>query len=337
MKRLLIVFIILSAISPVRMFSQGLSTAKEYGESMKQWSATENDRYRNIIESICGGKKSTRIADDIAMDLAQKNGVPSNISYMLDSYLNWLEKAMLNGISVNFSDYQVVNRNEIEGSTSYETKYAREDDKDYVSCRIRISGALSYDVYDLICMRDGKITKITKYEKTGNKIKVDFSDLVSEHSVEVSYGYSSNYPLNLSIHTNFSFFNIGIESGQNFSNEPLTIVKHTNFATSKVEGKYYYLLATPGIYLRYASVDCGLGGVFTKYNYESVYSSYDKKNTYFMLKPKASFHIPVPFGRSPREERVYISPHIAYQYVPKYAELNCWEFGIGIRIRFETY
>lgn len=337
MKHLYCIFFFLAITFTLQVKAQGVSTAKEYGESMKQWAATENDSYRRTVERICDGKKSTRIADDIAMDLARKNGVPGNISYMLDSYLNWLEKAMLKGITIEFSDFKVVDKNEIEGTTSYETKYAREYDKDYVSCRIRISGALSYDVYDLIYLRGGKITKIARYEKRGNKVKVDFSDLVSEHSVEVSYGYSSNYPLNLSIHTNFSYFNIGVEYGQNFSNEPLSFVKHTNFATSKVDGKYYYLLATPGVYLRYASIDCGLGGVFTKYNYESVYSSYDKKNTYFMAKPKVTFHIPVPLGNSPRDERVYISPHVAYQYVPKFSMLNCWEFGIGIRIRFETY
>lgn len=337
MKRLLVLFIILSTISPLRLFSQGLSTAKEYGESMKQWSVTENDRYRSTIERICDGKKSTRIADDIAMDLAYKNGVPSNISYMLDSYLNWIEKAMMKGINIEFLDYKVVNRSEIEGSTYLETKYARETDKDYVSCRIKISGSLSYDVYDLICMRDGKITKIAKYEKSGNRVKVDFSDLVSEHSVEVSWGYSSHYPLNLAIHTNMSYFNIGLEYGQNFSEELLYSKNHTNFATSRVEGKYFYILGTPGVYARYASVDCGLGSVFTKYKYESVYSSENKTNAYFMMKPKVTFHIPIPFGISHREEKLYISPHVAYQYVPKFSKLNCWEFGVGVRFRFETY
>lgn len=336
MKKLLFLFF-LYALSSSSIFAQSLSVAKEYGESMKQWSLTENGQYRNMIERLCNGKKSTRIADNIAMDLAYKNGIPNNQSYMLDSYLNWLEKAMLKGITIEISDYNIVDRNDIEGSNAAETRYAREADKDYVSCRIKISGALSYDVYDLICMREGKITYIEKYQKIGNKVKVDFSDLVNEHSIELSYGYSSHYPLNIALHTNFSYFNIGVEYGQNFSNDPLHHVAHTNFATSKVEGKYYYLLASPGVYLRYASIDCGLGGVFTKYKYESVYSSYDEKNTYFMVKPKATFHIPIPFRRSHREERVFISPHVAYQYVPKFSKLNCWEFGIGVRIRFETY
>lgn len=337
MKRVLILFFIFAMTQNCRLYAQGLSTAKEYGECMKQWSVTENDRYRTTVEKICDGKKSTRVADDIAMGLARDNGVPGNISYMLDSYLNWLEKAMLRGITIEFSDYNIVNRNEIEGSTLQETKYAREADKDYVSCRVKIKGSISYDVYDLICMREGKITKITRYEKSGNKVKVDFSDLVREHTVEVSYGYSSHYPLNLAIHTNISYFNIGLEYGQNFSDELLYSKNHTNFATSRVEGKYFYILGTPGVYARYASVDCGLGSVLTKYKYESVYSSDSKTNAYFMMKPKVTFHIPIPFGVSHREEKLYISPHIAYQYVPKFSRLNCWEFGIGVRFRFETY
>lgn len=327
----------LFSILPCKTYAQGLSTAKEYGDCMKRWAVTEDDRYRLTIERICDGKKSTRVADDIAMGLARINGETPNKSYFLDSYLNWLVKAMDKGITIEFSDYQVVDRNQIVGTSEYETKYATENDKEYVSCRIQIKGAISYDVHDLFCMRDGKITKIMPYVKYGNKVSVDFSDLVSEHSVELSYGYSSHYPLNISLHTNFSYFNIGVEYGQNFSDTPLYYTNHTNFATSKVDGKYFYLLASPGVYLRYASIDCGLGGVFTKYNYNSVYSSYDKKNTYFMVKPKATFHIPVPFGKSRRDERIFISPHVAYQYVPKFSKLNCWEFGIGVRIRFETY
>lgn len=331
------VFFMLIPILTVKVLAQGLKTAQVYGENLKQWTITENYRYRTNVEEICDGKKSTRIADDIAMNLARRNGVPQNVSYQLDSYLNWIEKAMLNGLKIEFSDYDEVDRNIIEGSTAQETKYAREGDKEYVSCRVKVSGSLSFDVYDLICMRDGKITKVSRFEKRGNKVKVDFSDLVSEHSVEVSYGYSNHYPLNVAVSTNLSFFNIGVEYGQNFSNEPLSVVQHTNFAKSEIAEKYYYLLATPGVYLRYASIDCGLGCVFTKYKYESVYTSDEKTKSTFMMKPKLSIHIPIPFGESPRDERIYISPHIGYQYVPKFSKLSCWEVGIGVRIRFETY
>ena len=248
----------------------------------------------------------------------------------------------MSGLNIECSDYKVVDRKDIEGSTAQETKYAREEDKEYVSCRIQVKGSLSYDVYDLICMREGKITKVSRFEKRGNKVKVDFSDLVDEYSFEVSYGYSSHFPLNIGISTNFSYFNIGVEYGMNFSEKPLIIQKHTNYATSTLErGKYWYLMATPGVYLRYASIDCGLGNIFAKYNYnyESVYTSTSncEKKNYFIMKPKLTFHIPIPIDFSSRAEKLYISPHVGYQYVPKCSALNCWEVGIGVRFRFETY
>jgi len=340
-KKFLVIFM-LTPLLTVKVSAQGMKTARSYGETMKQWTATKRDAFREEIEEMCNGVRSTRIADEIAIDLVPKMDYPRNKSYQLDTYLNSIEKAWSRGLSMEFSDYEIVDRNLIEGTTVHETRYAREADKEYVSCRIKVKGAYTYDVYDLICMRGGKITKVSKFEKRGNKVKVDFSDLVDEHSLEVSYGYSSNFPLNIGISTNFSYFNIGVEYGMNFSEEQLDFRKHTNFATSSLErGKYWYLMATPGVYLRYASVDCGLGNVFAKYNYnyESVYTSSatSEKKNYFIMKPKVTFHIPIPFGVSPREEVLYISPHVGYQYVPKCSTLNCWEVGIGVRFRFETY
>lgn len=343
-------YIVLMFLFSVRVSAQGILSAREFGENMKQWTITKDERIRKKIANICDGKKngekiSTRIADDISHALAPRHNYPHDTSYELDSYLNWITNEIeLGGFSFDFSDYEVVDRNRIEGTTTQETKYAREEDKEYVSCRVKVKGkgSLSLDVYDLICMRDGKITLISKFEKVGDKVKVDFSDLVDEHTLEVSYGYSSNFPLNIGASTNFSFFNLGVEYGMNFSEEQLDFRKHTNFATSTLErGKYWYLMATPGVYLRYASIDCGLGNVFAKYNYnyESVYtsSSNSEKKNYFIMKPKVTFHIPIPFGVSPREEVLYISPHVGYQYVPKCSALNCWEVGIGVRFRFETY
>lgn len=350
MKKKILCILMLILVFAMKVSAQGFSTAREFGENMKQWTITKDDSFREEIASLCDGKRngqkiSTRITDEVSHTLAPRNNYPQNSSYELDSYLNWITNEIeRGGFSVDFSEYAVVDRNNIEGTTMLETQYAREKDKEYVSCRVRVKGkgTLSLDVYDLICMRDGKITLISKFEKVGNKVQVDFSDLVEEHSLEVSYGYSSHFPLNIGISTNFSYFNIGVEYGMNFSDDLLETKKHTNYATSILErSKYWYLMVTPGVYFRYASVGCGLGNVFAKYNYnyKSVYISYSnsEKKNYFIMKPKVTFHIPIPFGVSHRDEILYISPHIAYQYVPKCSALNCWEVGIGIRFRFETY
>ena len=346
-KTIVMVFISLFC---AKVSAQGLKTAREFGEYMRQWTITEDDDFEKKIANICDGKSngekiSTRIADVVSQTLAPRHNYPLKSSYELNSYLSWIEGEIeRGGFSVEFSEYSIVDRKTIEGTTVHETKYAQAEDKEYVSCRVKVKGkgSLSLDVYDLICMRDEKITLISKFEKVGNKVKVDFSDLVDEHSIEVSFGYSSNFPLNIGVSTNFSYFNIGVEYGMNFSDKLLQTQKHTNFATSTLErGKYWYLMATPGVYLRYASIDCGLGNVFAKYNYnyESVYtsSSNSEKKNYFIMKPKVTFHIPIPFGVSPRDEVLYISPHVGYNYVPKCSALNCWEVGIGVRFRFETY
>lgn len=346
-KTIVLVFISLFC---AKVSAQGLKTAREFGEYMRQWTITEDDDFEKKIANICDGKSngekiSTRIADVVSQTLAPRHNYPLKSSYELNSYLSWIEGEIeRGGFSVEFSEYSIVDRKTIEGTTVHETKYAQAEDKEYVSCRVKVKGkgSLSLDVYDLICMRDEKITLISKFEKVGNKVKVDFSDLVDEHSIKVSFGYSSNFPLNIGVSTNFSYFNIGVEYGMNFTDEQIDFKKHTNYATSTLErGKYWYLMATPGVYLRYASIDCGLGNVFAKYNYnyESVYTSTSnsEKKNYFIMKPKVTFHIPIPLGVSPREEVLYISPHVGYQYVPKCSALNCWEVGIGVRFRFETY
>lgn len=350
MKNTFICMFMLTCLFALRVSAQGLSTAREFGDNMRQWTITKDYSLSKKIASLCNGKKNgqtihTRIADEVSQALAPRHSYPQSTSYELNSYLNWITKEIQRGgFSVEFSDYALVDRKSVEGTTEHETKYAQADDKEYVSCRVEVKGkgSLSLDVYDLFCMRNGKITLISKFEKIGNKVKVDFSDLVEEHSLEVSYGYSSCFPMNIGVSTNFSYFNIGVEYGMNFTDEQIDFKKHTNFATSTLErGKYWYLMATPGVYLRYASIDCGLGNVFVKYNYnyESVYtstSSSEKKN-YFIMKPKVTFHIPIPFGVSSRDEVLYISPHVGYNYVPKCSALNCWEVGIGVRFRFETY
>ena len=335
----------LTCLFALKVSAQGLSTAREFGEKMRRWAISKDERISKEIESICDGKKngkkiSTRIADEVSHALAPRHNYPQNTSYELNSYLNWITNEIeRGGFSVEFSDYSLVSRNVILGTTEHETKYAREDDKEYVSCRVKVKGkgSLSLDVYDLICMRDGKITLISKFEKVGNKVKVDFSDLVKEHTIEVSYGYSSNFPLNIGLSTNISYFNIGLEYGQSFDITPISFKQHKNFATSKLNGKCFYLMASPGVFLRWTTINCGLGATMATYEYESVYSSYDEKKVYFSMKPRVSFNLPVPVNFKSKKEKLFICPYVGYLYTPKLKDLNGIEFGIGLRFRFETY
>ena len=318
---------------------------KEFGSNLQNLCSTQDMIYFDRAQKLCVNE--CRVKDKIMEDFIRNSGVKSDL---VQTYLQGFHNARKKGVvNINFSNVRTINRSEQAYSSHYgastpEQEAQRAQNFTTVACEIIINGALNFQVQDLYYIYHGKVKKITPYEVDHNtgKVKVDFSDLVDEHSLEVSYGYSSRFPMNIGVSTNFSYFNIGVEYGMNFSEELLSTQKHTNFATSTLErGKYWYLMATPGVYLRYASIDCGLGNVFARYNYnyESVYtsSSNSEKRNYFIMKPKLTVHIPIPLDFSSRTEKLYISPHVGYQYVPKCSVLNCWEFGIGVRFRFETY
>lgn len=347
-KKLLLVTLLLCVISSFGQTREE-SVVRQFGDNIHNMCSTQDliyfDRAQNLCDDAC------RVKDKIMEDFIRSSGVKSDL---VQTYLQGFHNARKKGIvNINVSNVRIIRNSEQAYSNHYgvstpEQEAQRSKNFTTVACEININGTLTYHVQDLYYVRRGHIVKITPYEevidqRTGKKkVKVDFSDLVDEHSLEVSYGYSSNFPLNIGISTNFSYFNIGVEYGMNFSEEMLLTQKHTNYATSTLErGKYWYLMATPGVYLRYASIDCGLGNVFAKYNYnyESVYtsSSNSEKRNYFIMKPKLTFHIPIPLDFSSRTEKLYISPHVGYQYVPKCSALNCWEVGIGARFRFETY
>ena len=327
------------------------NVVRQFGNNLQSWCSTNNIDFRKRAKGQCANE--CRVRDKIMDYFAAKSNLSLN-NFVVNNYLNGFQDAMGTGkLNISISNLRVIPAEEQIYSFSYGTS-AYQKEKRYseeyvaIACEVLVTGTLDYNIKDVYYVREDKILKIDPYKErvdpnTGKtKVEVDFSDLVEEHSLEVSYGYSSNFPLNIGISTNFSYFNIGVEYGMNFSNEQIGFKKHTNYATSTLErGKYWYLMATPGVYLRYASIDCGLGNVFAKYNYnyESVYtsSSSSERKNYFIMKPKVTFHIPIPFGVSPRDEVLYISPHIGYQYIPKCSTLNCWEVGIGIRFRFETY
>lgn len=329
-------------------------TVSQFGEYMQRWCTTKDYHFRKSVEAQC--QSGCRVSDKIMEQFAAENDILRSLhlqDYVLEGYLDCFKNAINKGtVSYSMSNVKTISEDQqihsSYGNSTVQQEVERSKKITTVACDISITGALNFHVKDLYYIYQGKVKKITPYEEvvdpnTGQKkVKVDFSDLVDEHSLEVSYGYSSHFPLNIGVSTNFSYFNIGVEYGMNFSEEMLLTQKHTNYATSTLErGKYWYLMATPGVYLRYASIDCGLGNVFAKYNYnyESVYtsSSNSEKKNYFIMKPKLTFHIPIPLDFSSRTEKLYISPHVGYNYVPKCSALNCWEVGIGVRFRFETY
>ena len=358
-----ICLLLLINIMAIPSFAQGKGekTVKRFGNSLSEWCVNGSFDERAKAVRECAGKdgKECLVYDSLMMRFAKIQELPLIEKYQLSSYMTGFQAAMRSprGISVSITNVEAISPDKLKFDQASMSDEKRKS-LDFITCDVSVSGLINQNCRNLFFIRkgSGQISQIAPYEEvrnsdTGRKeIIVNTSNIKDwDHiadgefnSIEVSYGYSSNFPLNVGVSTNFSYFNIGVDYGMNFSEEQLAFVKHTNYAISTLErDKYWYLMATPGVYLRWASIDCGLGNVFSKYNYnyESVYtSSSDSENkNYFAMKPKVTFHMPIPLNFSSRTENFYISTHVGYMYVPKCSTLNCWEVGIGGRFRFETY
>lgn len=333
--------------------NKGVEVVERFGYNLSRWCDGKNTDYRKRFTEECAGKDGNAclVYDSLMNQFVQNKWVPKagyRNDYYLASYLSGFQTAMRKGdIKVQITDVKS------EEDVDFDNPSEKDNRFFFVSCNVKISGAMNYESKDLFYIRkigENKISQIGPYKERVNKegrtqVIVNTSNIKDwdgiangdYNSIEIAYGYSSHFPLNIGVSANYSYLNFGIEYGQNFSDEPLGLVKHTNFGTSTLEGKYFYLMAAPGVFLRWASIDCGLGTVFSSYQYESIYTSYNEKRSSFMMKPKVTFHIPVPLDYSSNEEKFYISPHVGYLYVPEFSKLNCWEVGIGLRFRFETY
>ena len=168
-----------------------------------------------------------------------------------------------------------------------------------------------------------------------------------------SYDYSPHFPLAISYSRTLSHFLIGGEIGSTCSK------KKYKFGTNETSQPIVYLMATPGIYCKYFSVQCGVGALIDirvkkwityvqnndsvtvnttgdgisdvniDINFEDGDQQYktekETKNTYFFLvKPSITGYIPVSDGK-------YITINAGYVFVPKFKELNGFSCGIGFR------
>ena len=347
MKKLFIIVTMVFLANAAIAQNDGVNAVKRFGYNLNKWCDSNDPSYREDIIKECAGRRGREclVNDGLMREFVSLLDLGHQDTYMLDSYLRGFQTTMRNGKT----RVQITDVKPITNPSYYDERFIQ------VSCKVTIkkNDGKEYSYNDQFYIRkigQNKISKIGPYleqknEQTGRtEVVTNTSDLSYDriangdyNSIEVSYGYSSHFPMNIGVFANFSYFNIGLEYGQNFDNTPLIVKQHTNFATSKLDGKCFYLMGTPGVFLRWATINCGLGATITNYKYESVYRSYSEKKVFFSMKPRVSFNVPVPLNFKSKNEKFYICPYVGYLYVPKFTKLNNLEFGVGVRFRFETY
>ena len=344
MMRKIIVFVLLVSLLSLSSQAQdkGTNAVRKFGDILNEWSYRGGYTLLKSVQNVCAGDEGNecRVSDPLILEFERQAQRPLELDYFLANYIADFHEAMRrgNGIKVKISNIQPVTNVVFDSESMMDEK---RKSLYYVSCDINVTGSMNFTSKDLFFIRkgSGKISTIRPNDGPVNTSRIDDWDHIAAgefNSIEASYGYSKNFPLNVGVAASFSYFNIGLEYGQNFDKEPIITKQHTNFASSQINGKYFYLMASPGVFLRYATISYGLGATMTKYNYESVYDSYSENKTFFTMKPKVAFNLPLPVDFKSRDEKCYLCPYVGYLFAPKFSKINSLEFGVGLRFRFNN-
>lgn len=327
--------------------TKGECVVRSFATNMQLWVQTSKLEYQRNLQRLCDGKKKIRVADEIVGDLATKNGYPGvKGAYLLETYLNCLLKEIKKGITIQYSNYRTI--------SAFETTTSDTRGLNLIACDVVVSGAVNYKVKDLFYVRDGKISKIDKYEETidrrtgRRKVKVDFSDIdFADEAYSLTYNYSKSFPVGLSFDYAWPWFRLGLDFGIDFKKDQY-VIDDVNFTdimnydrTKKTLDPKCYITVTPSLYFRYFSIGCGVGALFMTGTEEHCYSSYassggtsvsgssslhsDCSKLNVMLRPVAKGYIPVS------DEGLDVVVSVGYDYVFGYKEKNGLNFGVGIQ------
>lgn len=342
MKKVLLFLLTFSSSLVCLAQGRPAEVVSDFGDNIRIWCQYSNDAYKARAINNCA--LGCLVYDALMKEFERrKNRVPDE-DYLLSDYLLGFESAMYeaNGITVSISNIREETNVKFDNVSMSDEK---RKSLHYVSCDINVSGAINFTSRDVFCIRKGSglISQIAPYigenEPIVNTTKIKDWDHIAAgefNSIEAFYGYSKNFPLNVGLNASFSYFNIGVEYGQNFDKTPILEKQHTNFAKSQLDGRYFYVMASPGVFLRYATISYGLGATFTNYNYESIYEvgNYNEKKVFFTMKPRVSFNLPLPVDFKSRDEKLYLCPYVGYLFAPKLSKVNNIEFGVGLRFRY---
>lgn len=320
---------------------KGVDAVEQFGKNLSEWCRSDHNRFKLEAIKLCAGDGwDCLVYDDLMFEFVRTQHQEVLKEYWANSYVQGFQTEMDNGKGIAVKISNVRPATDIQFDEESLTDEKRKD-LYYIWCDIIVSGSMNYTSKDLFCVRKGSglISQIGPSGQPVNTSKIlDWDHIAAGefNSIEASYGYSKNFPLNVAASLSLSYFNIGLEYGKNFDKEPVITKQHTNFASSQLNGKYFYIMASPGIFLRFATISYGLGATIMKYNYESVYDPYSENKTFFTMKPKVAFNLPLPVDFKSRDEKCYLCPYVGYLFAPKFSKINSLEFGVGIRFRFEN-
>lgn len=329
-----------------------MAVVRSFGENMQSWIQTGKLAFHKNLIRLSNGEKKVRVYDELSSYLFNKyNYVGAN---ELNSYLNCLEKEMSNGITIKYSDFRWVSPNDISVIDA--------KGLEFIACDVMVTGAFSHHSKDIFYIRNGKISKIDKYEivqdaRTGRKkVKVDLSDIVYDHNETIGFGYnySKHFPVGASIFYAWESFPVllSFDFGYNMDDDKYVVdnVKMTDVMnynrTKKIYDPKYYMIVTPHAYFRYFAVGCGVGCLVmnckeetANYYYNNVatgvksggYSTETEHAAFkFMIRPSVKGFIPLD-----GEDKWAIVASVGYNWAFGCKEKNGLNMGLGLKVNVD--
>ena len=167
---------------------------------------------------------------------------------------------------------------------------------------------------------------------------------VDDETWGLAYTYSPHFPLSLSVNGTWSYFQLGGELGFNLTG------KRYDWNTDITAQPIGYIMAQPGFYCKFFSVQCGVGALFdirresiektggttitsitingetkTDVSQSTYVANQTKCGINFCFKPSITGFI--PFG----DDDFYLTINAGYIFVPNFKELNGFTVGAGVQ------
>lgn len=167
MKKVLLLAVTCLITQLCQIQAQSLDIVRDFGETMSRWTKNYNINDITHIERLCD--QGLRISDDVSDEIILHYKMKTS-SVMLHTYLSWFDVVNEGKTSLHFSDYEHLNKEKLKCTSKYAKEKAKDESREYLTCKIMVCGSHSYEESVLICVRNNLIFGITKLKKKGKRI-----------------------------------------------------------------------------------------------------------------------------------------------------------------------
>lgn len=383
LKKLIYLFAISLVLSGCRTTTPAAEASRlqtavtKFGEALESWSENKKDGNFELKPDEHVMPKA-RVFCQLMYSLNEKYPPSKKLknplnAYNIDTYKKNLGKWFKEDstVFVILTDIQPLSKSEIEEQTGEKTNSNKSDNRSVRENHALFKGELSikkqtennrtykdsvsYEEVYYVNIAKEKIGKIenSKYTASG-KIKIDWSGLEEEQTIGGSLNYSPNW-YGLSGSYSYLYFMGSIDAGVNFDDDKVTqekldMTNVLNYTKKTISyDPSWYITFTPSLYLKYFSVGCGVGCMFSQKKYNEMttektthYEGNESFNTTisygkptrsttkytpsFMLRPTVKGYIPL-------NDEWFITANVSYDYAFDIRIKNGMNFGLGLQYR----